>query len=232
MKKIYILFIVFFLTITLQAQENPSEEKVNFTIKSGWLHSTLKGKDVDFLASNGKIKTYNSFFAGIGINNPIGKTFSLKHEIFYQNYGGKFNRVVSNQEIDADLTMHGLRINPISPTVRFKDLHVFAGPYINILLNSSITAVDEQGNIYKDHDIFGSEIDDQEDSHFLQNMDFGLVVGAEYYFKFDLFIGIQYSRGFAGIFDNSNVYENFGPEGPKDLKIYNQTLGVYAGYKF
>lgn len=233
MKKI-ITFVLLITTISLQAQDfkTPEEEKVSFSVKAGWLNSTLKGKDLNHLSSDGSVSSMNDFFVGIGVDNPIGKNFSLKHEVFYQNQGGEFPRELAGNTLDADLKMRSLRINPISLAYRFEGFQVFAGPYINVLLNSSITAVDEEGNTYKDHDIFGTETENQEEGEFLQNMDFGFVVGAEYHFDFGGIIGVQYSRGFASIFDNSNTYDIFGPEGSKDLKIYNQTLGVYVGYKF
>ena len=232
MKRI-ITFVLLITTISLQAQDfkNPEKEKVSFSVKAGWLNSTLKGKDLNHLSADGSISSMNNFLVGFGVDNPIGKSFSLKHEVFYQNQGGKFPRELAGNSLDADLKMRSLRINPISLTYRIEDFHLFAGPYINILLNSSITAIDEDGKTYKDRDIFGTEIENQEEGEFLQNMDFGFVVGAEYHFDFGGIIGVQYSRGFASIFDNSNTYDIFGPEGPKDLKIYNQTLGVYIGYK-
>ncbi|HLS29432.1 MAG TPA: outer membrane beta-barrel protein [Flavobacteriaceae bacterium] len=233
MKKI-ITIVLITSAISLQAQEfqNPVEEKVAFSVKAGYLNSTLKGSDKSFLASDGKINSFNNIFAGVSVDNPIGKNFSLKHELFYQNYGGKFKRELSEDDLDAELSMHSLRLNPISLAYRFGDLHLFAGPYINMLLSSSITAIDEQGNLYKDHDIFGTETENQEEGDFLQNMDYGFVIGAEYQLNFGGIIGVQYSKGFASIFDNSNTYDIFGPAGPEDLKIYNQTLGVYLGFQF
>lgn len=233
MKRIItVILIISGIGIQAQELENPKEEKVGFSIKAGYLNSTLKGDDKSFLASDGKINSFNNFFAGVSVDNPIGKRFSLKHEFFYQNHGGKFKRELSGDILDAELSMHSLRLNPISLAYRIGDLHVFVGPYINMLLSSSITAIDEQGNVFKDHDIFGTETDVQENGSFLQNMDYGFVIGAEYQLDFGGIIGVQYSRGLASIFDNSHAYENFGPDGPDDLKIYNQTLGVYLGYQF
>lgn len=233
MKK-YIGLIICLCSLSLWAQDHQDFERehVSFSIKTGWVNSTLAGNDKDFLAIDGKIESENNFKIGLSVDNPIGKNFAFKHEIFYQNYGGNFDRAIDNHIFNADLKMRGLRINPISLAYRFVDLHVFTGPYMNILLNSSLTAIDENGNIYKDHNIFGTEIDDQDGSHFLQNMDYGVLIGAEYQFDFGGILGIEFSRGLATIFDNANAYENHGPDAPKDLKLYNQQLSVYLGYKF
>lgn len=230
-KTLIITFLIF--TISLQAQQaNPIEEKVTFSVKAGWINSTLKGGDLDFLSTEGKVKNRNNFLVGLGVGNPIGNKFSLKHEVLYQNHGADFKRELEGNILDAELIMHSLRINPISVAYRLGDVHIFAGPYINLLLSSSITAIDENGNTYKDDSIFGTETENQEEGHFLQNMDIGFLAGAEYHFDFGGLIGVQFSRGLATIFDNANTYDIFGPEGPKDLKIYNQTLSVYLGYKF
>lgn len=236
MKK-YIVFIALIIGINLHAQDKIDAEapndNVKFVIKAGWVNSSVEGKDQQFLANvDGKIKHQNDFMIGVGVDNPIGENFNLKHEIYYHNYGAEFNREVNGHEISADLNMHGIRINPVSLGYRLNGFELFVGPYINVLTNSSISSVDENGNKIKDHDIFGTETEDQEDGYFLQNMDFGAVVGAEYEFDFGGLIGVQYSRGFATIFDNANIYENEGPDGDPDFKLYNQTVSVYLGYKF
>lgn len=233
MKKI-IVIIVFFVVGITQAQ-NSSKSQINntsFAIKGGWLQSTIKGSDAKFLAADGNIEKKNDFFIGISVDNNIGKYFTLKHELFYQSYGAKFNRSIEEEVIPAALEMHSLRLNPISPTFRLGGLQIYAGPYINMLLYSSITAIDNEGNFYKDHSIYGSPEDNQEEQSYLQKMDYGLTTGIEYQFNFGLLLGAQYNRGFASLFDNSNAYGLEENSGRKNLKIYNQNIGVYIGYQF
>lgn len=231
MKK-FILIVFLINVIGLHAQHNPLEEKVSFSVKAGWVNSTLKGDDLNFLSTEGKVDAKNSFLFGLAVDNPVGKKFSLKHELYYQNQGADFKRELEGNTLKAELVMHSLRINPVSLAYRFQNFQIFAGPYLNILLDASITAWDENGKKYKDHDIFGTETEDQEEGHFLQNANIGFLAGAEYHFDFGAIIGLQFSRGLASIFDNSNTYDIFGPEGPKDLKIYNQNFSIYLGYKF
>lgn len=218
----------------MRAQEFSEElkGKTSFSVKAGWLQSTLKGDDVNYLAVDGKVNQRNHFFVGVSVDNSLGKYFGLKHELYYQNYGADFKRELDNHRFEATLEMHSLRLNPISPTFQVGGLQLYAGPYINMLLYSSITAVDEEGNTYKDHGIFGSTEEDQEDSKYLQKMDYGITAGIEYQFKFGLLVGAQYIRGFASIFDNSNTFGVEENTGATDLKIYNQNIGVYVGYRF
>ena len=218
----------------MKAQDFNEELKgrTSFSVKAGWLQSTLKGDDVNALALDGKIDKRNNFFAGLSVDNSIGTYFGLKHELFYQNYGADFKRELDDHIFNATLEMHSLRLNPISPTFKVGGLQIYAGPYINMLLYSSITSVDEEGRTYKDHGIFGSTEDDQEDSKYLQKMDYGITAGIEYQFNFGLIVGAQYTRGFASIFDNSNTFGVEENTGANDLKIYNQNIGIYLGYRF
>lgn len=221
--------------ITTASAQNINDEvkgRTTFAVKAGWLQSTLKGNDVDYLAVDGKVDARNNFFAGVSVDNSIGKHFGLKHELFYQNHGAGFNREIEDEVISAKLEMHSLRLNPISAVFKVEGLQVYVGPYVNMLLNSSITAIDEEGNSYKDHSIFGGIDDDQEGSKYLQKMDYGIVAGIEYQFKFGLLVGANFSRGFASLFDNANTFGVEENTGMYDKKIYNQNFGVFVGYKF
>jgi len=229
-----VISIMILLSITVQAQQQELNQEGNttFAIKAGWLQSTLKGSDAKLLTTDGKINKKNDFFVGVSVDNSLGKYFGLKHELFYQSYGAKFNRSMNDEVFEATLEMHSFRLNPISPTLKLGGLQVYAGPYINMLLYSSITAIDEEGNIYKDHSIFGSADNDQANQPYLQKMDYGINVGIEYQFNFGLLVGVQYNRGFASLFDNSNAFGIDENAGRKNLKVYNENLGVYLGYRF
>ncbi|MEC4113689.1 outer membrane beta-barrel protein [Myroides pelagicus] len=226
----YIVSLLLLVTTIGVAQDINDDLKGNttFAIKGGWIQSTLKGDDLSYLAVDGRVEARNSFFGGLSVDNSIGKYFGLKHELFYQNQGASFTREVDEVLLDATLSMHSLRLNPISGVFKIGGLQVYGGPYVNMLLYSSITAVDEAGNTYKDHGIFGST----EDGQYLQKMDYGVVAGLEYQFKFGLVIGAQFTRGFASIFDNSNTFGLEENPGVADLKIYNQNFNVSIGYRF
>lgn len=234
MKKGVLLLMLVLSSLQVYSQEVSGAEKgqVQFGIKTGWIQSTLWGKDLGFLAVDGKVKESRSFFAGVSLYTGIGTYFGLKHELFYQQHGADFERVFEKGAIHATLAMHSLRFNPISPTFKLGGLEVYAGPYVNTLLYASVTAVDDNGNRYKDHLIFGSEEEDTEDYKYLQKMDYGFVGGVEYKFRFGLSIGAYYSKGFAALFDNANTHGLEENAGAKDLKIYNESFGFSLGYYF
>lgn len=222
----YILWLTLSLSLALSAQ---NQDQVTFGLKAGWLQSTLVGKDKGVFANGGKIEASNNFFVGLQVDNPINRYIGFKHEVFYQNYGASFD--VDHQtygKIKSKLQMHSIRVNPISFSVKSSGFDLYLGPYINVLLNSSITGRDQNGNTYKDYSIYGESSDDQSQGDYLQKMDYGLVCGISYNFDFGLGLGVQYSRGFASILDNSNAFEN--DNRPK-MNIYNSSLGVFVSYK-
>ncbi|WP_430614541.1 outer membrane beta-barrel protein [Flavobacterium sp. JP2137] len=234
MKKLIIscFFILCSLTGWAQYEQQP-KGITSFGIKAGWIQSDLYGKELHQLAVDGKTDAQNSFFAGIAVSSEIGKYFALRHELFYQQYGAQFARELDDDAVvDAKLTMRGLKINPISPTFKIGGLEIYAGPYIHVLLNASITAVDENGNTYQDYEIFGTAAEDTEDYKYLQKMDYGFVAGIDYVFKKKFSIGAYYSRGFAPIFDNANSFGLEGNPGVENIKIYNESFGVSLGFLF
>ncbi len=233
-KEIVIGFFLLLTPLLGQAQDgNQAKGNTSFGIKAGWIQSDLYGKHLDQWAVDGKTDKQDSFFVGFSVSNSVGKHFALRHELFYQQYGAGFDRELEEDVvIEAQLKMKGLRINPISPTFKWGGLEIYAGPYINVLLESSITALDENGNKYKDYEIFGTGPEDTEDYKYLQKMDYGFVAGIDYVFKKRFSIGAYYSRGFAPIFDNANSYGLEGTPGIKTLKIYNESYGVSLGVLF
>lgn len=230
------LFILFFslCSAVLSARQSHDfeKEKVRVSVKAGWQNTSITGSDAGFLAVDGKLNAVNSYRAGVAVDNPLGRTFAFKHELFFHNSGSRFVRRMHNQDFDARLDMHTIQLNPLSVVWRIKNVHVFGGPYTAVLLNASVTAITPSGEKFKDKNIYGVETDDQDGSYYLQKMDVGVMAGAEYHFEFGGLIGVQLSRGFAGIYDNSNTYENQGPSAPADLKLFNRSFSVYAGYRF
>ncbi len=225
MRKYIIILCLVLVTSSISAQDN---KDVSFHVKAGYLHSNLVGKDKGLLASDHKINPYNSFFIGLQVDNPISSILGFKHEISYQNYGAKFVRDLNERPLDAKLIMHGIFISPISISANSFGIEVYLGPYVNLLVNSSITAVDNQGRVYKDYEIFGSSSNDQDSSGYLQKMDYGVVAGIGYSFSCGVSLGARYSRGFASIIDNANAYEN---ENRPKASLYTSNLAVFLSYK-
>ncbi|RQP14421.1 MAG: PorT family protein [Chryseobacterium sp.] len=226
MKK-YLFLSCFCALMNAQQTDDPV---VKTTLRAGWVNSTLTGADANLLSADGKINAVNGYSAGISIDNPISHRVSLKHELFYARTGAEFLRDLNGQNINARLRLNNIRLNPISTAYHIGAVQVYAGPYMNILTDSSITAADSAGRTYRDHEIFGNDKDDQENGQYLQKLDYGVTAGIGYRFNFGVDIDLHFSRGFASIFDNSNTYEV--AENRKDLRIYNRQFGIAVGYLF
>lgn len=222
----------------LQAQEEKGLkplEKVSFGLQAGWLHTQVTGADAPFLANlDGRMRPLNRFLLGLGVDNPIGSVWLLKHELYFVSYGSRFQQQrAGNERWEATLQMQGLRLNPISLSYRYRSFHIFTGPYTGILLSASIKAVAEDGEQKDKANVFGTENDDQDGTHFLQNMDIGWGLGLEYHFPSGWLLGCQVNQGMATIYDNANAYDLHGSiNAPEDLRLYNRSLSLYLGYRF
>lgn len=222
----YLILFIFLLSLNLYGQD----KKIDFSAFGGWSNSSLHGKDKGLLASDAKMKDLSHFFIGFGVDNPINESWGLKHEVLFKIHGSKFKRTLEGTELNAKLEMKSLQINPVLLSYNFKKIQIYTGPYISSLLSSSITALDSEGNKYKDHSIFGTTEDEQESGNYLQKLDSGWLIGLSYEFDFGLQIGASYQHGFTRIFDNSHsfhVYEG----GTSNVKLYNKNLQIYVGYK-
>lgn len=104
-----------------------------------------------------------------------------------------------------------------------------AGPYVGMLIKSSYQ-YDSLGKLYTNSSIFGSV---SALNSYRQKIDAGIVVGAEYEFKWGISIGVRYTKGFVPLFENAAalVVNPSGPTLPSQ-KIYNESLSISIGYSF
>lgn len=230
MKKFFSLFV---LSVCFLLQGQTSNETVpRLAVEAGYLYSSPSGSDAPALSSTDTLEGRNGFFVGLSADNPVNSKFSFRHDLFYRTGGAHFTRQVNTSSAKIKLTTHSLRLHPFSLAYRFGPLQIYGGPYLNMLLAANLSGVDAAGNTYSSPEIFGSEDDDQTEAPYLQKMDYGMVTGAAYRFNFGGKLGVQYSRGFATVFDNSHSHYISPGAARQDLKIYNTDWAVYAGYEF
>lgn len=212
---------------------NEIKGKTTFGIQAGWMQSQLYGADLGALALADEQDARQRFFVGVTAFSTVGKHLGFKHEMLYQQYGSSFKRSAADESVErADLKMSSLKLVPFSPTVKWGGLQIYAGPYVNILLDASIDAVDAAGNRSVDKNIFGTADEDTESYKYLQKMDFGFVAGVDYIFAVGISVGVYYSQGFAPIFDNANSHGLEQTPGIATWKIYNKSCGLSLGYSF
>ncbi|WP_082001822.1 outer membrane beta-barrel protein [Flavobacterium sp. KMS] len=218
MKNTYTICIMLFFILKISAQQ----DGLTFGISGGINWTSLTGRDVDSLSNDGSQKSLIGQSIGITLDNKTSKYFGLKHELFYSQ------RIMSikiddgiNPEFSSKFKRQYIDIFPVSPTLYYKGLQVYAGPYLGVLLNASIQRKDADGNLYTDKSIYGSG---EASSNYSQKMDAGFVAGLNYEFKNGINIGGRFIRGFVPIIENANTKQQ--------LKIYNESFFVMIGYSF
>ncbi|WP_291286925.1 porin family protein [Flavobacterium sp.] len=218
MKKTYTICLILLFMMRMSAQQ----EGITFGISAGTNWSSLKGRDLDSLSTNGASKSLNGLTIGITLDNKISQYFGLKHELFYSrkqtalqiadSINGGFTSRLKRQYVD---------LFPVSPAFYYKGLQVYAGPYLGFLLNASVQRKDTDGNLYTDTAFYGTG----KASHgYSQKMDAGFVTGLTYEFPNGFTLGARYLRGFVPLIENANTIRQW--------KIYNENFFVTIGYRF
>ncbi|MCC9074489.1 PorT family protein [Flavobacterium sp. F-65] len=218
MKNTYTICIMLLFILKISAQQ----ESFTFGISAGTNWSSLTGKDIESLSSDGAAKSAIGQTIGITLDNKTATYFGFKHELFYSRRSTTITIDDGvNPEFDSWFKRQYIDLFPVSPTLYYKGIEVYAGPYLGLLMNASVQRKDENGNTYTDKTIYGTA---EATGNYSQKMDAGFVAGLNYGLPNGINIGARYSRGFVPILEDS--------ESKHQLKIYNESFFVTIGYKF
>lgn len=197
MKVRKIIFSLFLFSGTLMYSQS-------FGIKGGVNISNLS-KGYDFEDNKAKI----GFHGGVFMNLPLTGQLSFQPEIIYNNVGSKVKYAVSDSEYEKKLNYISvplmIQYNLVS------NLQVEAGPQLGLLLNAKekYTALN------------GDAITEKINKDFLNTFDFGVGIGAIYYFTSNLGVNIRYVAGFTDIYKYN-----------EDKSVRNNNLQIGLHYKF
>lgn len=218
MKNTYTICIMLFFILKISAQQ----ESFTFGISGGTNWSSLTGKDLDNISSDGSAKSVIGQTIGITLDNKSSNYFGLKHEIFYSQRATTI-RIDDkiNPTFDSKFKRQYIDLFPASPTLYYRGFEVYTGPYVGLLLNASVQRKDENGNTYTDKTIYGTG---DATADYTQKMDAGLVAGLNYALPNGINIGARYIRGFVSILEDADSRHQG--------KIYNESFFVTIGYKF
>jgi hypothetical protein len=212
-----ICFLLFFI-LKISAQQ----KGLTFGISGGINQTSLTGATIDSLSNGGYQKSSIGQTIGITIDNKTSKFFGFKHELFYSR------RLMTlkiddgiNPEFSSKFKRQYLDLFPVSASFYYKGFQVYAGPYLGILLNTSIQRKDADGNIYTDKSIYGTG---EAPSNYSQKMDAGFIAGINYEFSNGINLGARFIRGFVPILENANTKQQW--------KIYNESFFITIGYVF
>lgn len=200
MKFFITIFFVAILLATSSKAQKSNAPSVQYGVKTGVNFSDIKFSD------NGTSETASGtgFLAGFYAALPIGSTFKIQPELFYNNINGKSDDVTLNLNYLSlsVLAKHGFNNTGFS---------ILAGPQIGFLLSAKET--------YK-----GVTTDYTSEA---KSNDFSLVVGAEYSFPSGINFSARYNAGLANVAKNTDPTDNFTVK----LSAFTIALGYSFGKK-
>lgn len=192
MKKIILALTVVVSTFSLaQESKKSSSTGVTFGAKAGLNISTINTDDA---------KSKAGFYGGVFANIPVATVFSVQPEVMYSAMGAK---TTYNSEIS-------LHLDYITVPVMFQynilpEFYVEAGPQFGFAVNKKLKAYGVSANIDEAYSGF----------------DFGVGLGAGYYFMNKYGITARYVAGTSDIYKN-NDYD----------AVKNSVFQIGLAYKF
>ena len=187
-----------------------------FGVKAGMNVSSMS-KDEGLSDQGSKI----GFNAGVFMNAPIAENFSIQPELLFSQYGEKYDYTVPATVVTPETRYSGAtHLDYVTVPVMFQynvipNLYLEAGPEFGLLIN----AKDKYKNETTGETI--SESGDFKDD--LNTFNFGLGLGAGYYFTENIGLTARYVAGFTDIAKDR-------PSGSDAVK--NNVCQVGLAYKF
>jgi hypothetical protein len=202
MKKIFLGLAIIagtftFAQSTSEATTPSTSSKIKFGLKAGLNISTLSNMDMNSKAG---------FYGGAFVNIPVSKDFSVQPEVLYSAAGAK-EKGGSN----AKLNLEYLSVPVMFQYKALPNLYVEAGPQFNFLIDARLKKSASTGAL----------------KNATQSFDFGIGLGAGYYFTKSIGINVRYNAGLSDIVKTKYQY-GYDREG----SVKNGVFQVGVNYKF
>lgn len=204
--------------VQAQSQPKASAGDFKFGFKGGYNLSSLGGDVED-------VKSLSGFHLGAFVEVPVSEKFAIQGEVLYSAQGVKSKYSESEAflgntyEYRYESKSHLNYINvPVFAKYYVLDkLSIEAGPQFGFLVGAKNkgSEYETMNGVVRADESFNRDIKDG-----LKTFEFGLGIGASYYFTENLFAGARYNFGL------SNV------EKDNDFKVHNNVLQVSVGYRF
>lgn len=180
-----------------------------FGIKAGMNVSSLSSEEG---LENQKSKI--GFNAGLFMNAPIAANFSIQPELIYTQYGDKYNANVLGNNYSFTRNLDYIAVPVMFQYNATPSFYLEAGPEFGLLVSAknkltnqdTNNVIDESRN-YKDD---------------LNSFNFGLGLGAGYYFTPNIGLTARYVAGFTDI----------AKDRPTGSSVKNNAFQVGLAYKF
>jgi Outer membrane protein beta-barrel domain len=214
-------------TLFLLVASIAAAAQVKPIIKAGIINSTWKGEAQQTLTSltdkaEGFIDTRNrtGFYAGAGVNLPLGDVFSIEPSLIYtqRGYGLKGSLTINALKIDALNARATAQMHYVDVPVLFKvkpagGFTIFAGPQVSYLVNNNLRA---------DVNVLGFSLlnTNLDITNQFNRLDVGVTGGIGYESESGIGISAAFERGFNRLDKNQN------------FSVFNQGIKVGLTYRF
>ncbi|WP_419494637.1 porin family protein [Chryseobacterium bernardetii] len=176
-----------------KTSNNTASSPVRFGLKAGLNISSLSDSDS---------KSKAGFYGGVFANIPVAQDFSVQPEVLYSGMGAKYK---GNTDLKANLDY--IAVPVMLQYNALPNLYLEAGPQFGFLVSAKAK--------------YNSSSVDIKDG--LKTFDFGLGLGAGYYFTQNIGVNLRYVAGLTDI--NKNT-----PSGANSSK--NGVFQIGLAYKF
>ncbi|KFF17416.1 porin family protein [Chryseobacterium sp. JM1] len=193
------------------AQQTPksSSNPVTFGVKGGMNVSSLS-KDEGLDDQKSKI----GFNAGVFANIPVAESFSIQPEVLYSQYGSKADYTVLGNKYSSSTKLDYIAVPVMFQYNLIPNLFVEAGPEFGFMVSAKNKIKNESNGNSTTSDNYKDD---------LKTFNFGIGLGAGYYFTDNFGITARYVAGLTDVAKNR-------PNGSDAVR--NNTFQVGLAYKF
>lgn len=184
-------------TSTDKTTPSTSSSKIKFGLKAGLNVSSL---------SNMNMNSKAGFYGGVFVNIPVAKDFSVQPEVLYSAVGAK-----EKGDSNAKLNLEYLSVPVMFQYKALPNLYVEAGPQFNFLIDARLKKSASTSAL----------------KNATQSFDFGIGLGAGYYFTKNIGVNVRYTAGLSDIVKTKYQY-GYDREG----SVKNGVFQVGVNYKF
>jgi hypothetical protein len=211
MKKYILILSALFFGVTVMGQT----DKVKTGVKAGLNISNLT-VDEGELNSSGK----TGFTAGIMVEIPMAKNFSLQPELLYSQQGTKItfsDEEVTNSHYKSTIELNYLNIPVMLKYYLIKGLSIQAGPQIGILLKAN--------NKYQDNFLGYEDQGSFNLKEYSSGIDTSVNFGLGYQLKNKFYTDVRYNISYSNVFKDGDA-NHFIDNNMKN-KVFQITLGYF-----
>ncbi|WP_029273709.1 porin family protein [Flavobacterium sp. KJJ] len=211
MKKSILLICILFLGVTVMAQT----EKIKLGVKAGLNLANLTFDESELDSSN---KT--GFTAGLMVEIPVAKNFSIQPELLYSQQGTKISfsdQEVTNSNYKSKIDLNYLNIPVMLKYYVLKGLSLQAGPQIGILLKAN--------NEYRDNFLGYENYENLDLKEYSTGIDTSVNLGLGYQIKDKFYTDLRYNISYSNVFKESDV--NYVINRDMKNRVFQITIGYF-----